>query len=81
MTLLEQWTLISSGIEEPNFQPEAPLICPACGITLGLHYGQRGGKWFIAHPPATGRCKWSACTWRSTDKEDCVRFFHEEAKS
>lgn len=68
-------------LECPTSPGEQTFICPGCGIKLGLHYGQRGGRWFIAHEPAAGRCKWSACTWRSTDKEECIRYFHQQTGS
>lgn len=53
--------------------------CPVCKASCGLHYGRRGGKWFILHESTGfGQCKHSGQRWRSEDKEDCVKFFEED---
>lgn len=79
---LRHWLAVIAPTLDCPTDPRGVRVfdCPGCKINLGLHFGRRGQLWFIAHPPWSGGqwCRWQAQTWRSTDKDDCIRFFHEE---
>lgn len=80
--VLRHWTAcVAPGLECPT-DPKGIVIepCPRCQAPCGLHYGRRGRKFFVMHPPST-HCRLSCVTWRALKKEDALAFFREDSRA